>query len=107
MPSSTLTTSSLTAASATSSSSSSGQSCACPYTVSPVLFFASPNSHVAQFQTHRCPDAAKIKPKMLYSSSKEALKRKLVGFSAEIQATDFEELDYDEIYQKVSAGGTK
>lgn len=35
-----------------------------------------------------CPDSAKIKKKMLYSSSFDALKRSLVGVQKYIQATD-------------------
>ena len=54
-----------------------------------------------------CPDSAKIKDKMLYASSKDALRKKLVGVHLEVQATDMDEVEYDEIYQKVSAGGTK
>eukprot|EP00730_Choanoeca_flexa_P003560 TRINITY_DN11442_c4_g2_i1.p1 TRINITY_DN11442_c4_g2~~TRINITY_DN11442_c4_g2_i1.p1 ORF type:complete len:141 (+),score=52.80 TRINITY_DN11442_c4_g2_i1:36-458(+) len=54
-----------------------------------------------------CPDNSKIKSKMLYAASKDALKSKLVGFHYEIQATDLEEVEFDEIYEKVSAGGTK
>ena len=50
---------------------------------------------------------AKIKDKMLYASSKDALRKKLVGVHLEVQATDMDEVEYDEIYQKVSAGGTK
>jgi cofilin len=44
---------------------------------------------------------------MLYAASKDALKSKLVGFHYEIQATDLEEVEFDEIFEKVSAGGTK
>ena len=39
------------------------------------------------------PDTAKIKPKMLYASSKANFKKKLVGIGAEIQATDLAEID--------------
>jgi len=38
-----------------------------------------------------CPENAKIKQKMLYSSSYEALKRSLVGVYKYIQACEFEE----------------
>lgn len=54
-----------------------------------------------------CPDAAKIKKKMIYASSKDALRKKLVGVHTEIQATDLDELDYDVVHDKVSSGGTK
>merc|ERR1719284_914607 len=53
------------------------------------------------------PDSSKIKSKMLYAASKDALKKKLVGYHYEIQATDFDEVDFNEVYEKVSAGGTK
>lgn len=43
----------------------------------------------------RSPDEAKIKTKMLYASSKDALRRALVGISTEIQGTDFSEVAYD------------
>jgi hypothetical protein len=43
----------------------------------------------------RSPDDAKVKQKMLFASSKEALKRSLVGVAAEIQGTDFSEVAYD------------
>lgn len=41
------------------------------------------------------PDTAKIKDKMLTASSKDALKKQLVGISTEIQATDPSEIEYD------------
>jgi len=40
------------------------------------------------------PDSAKIKEKMVYSSSKDALKRSLTGIALEIQGTDFDEVSY-------------
>jgi len=46
------------------------------------------------------PDTAKIKPKMLYTSTKADFRKKLVGISAEIQATDNSEIDYDTILDK-------
>lgn len=42
------------------------------------------------------PDEAKIKEKMLYASSKDALRRSLVGIANEIQGTDSSEVAYDE-----------
>lgn len=50
------------------------------------------------------PDEAKIKEKMLYASSKDALRRSLVGIATEIQGTDFSEVSYTEILDKVSRG---
>ena len=42
----------------------------------------------------RSPDESKIKQKMVFASSKDALRRALVGISAEIQGTDFSEVDH-------------
>ena len=42
------------------------------------------------------PDTASIRPKMLYSGSKEALKSALVGVGIHINATDHSELDFEE-----------
>jgi cofilin len=41
------------------------------------------------------PDTASIRPKMLYSGSKEALKTALVGVGNHINATDHSELDLE------------
>mgnify|MGYP003595554735 CR=1 FL=1 len=38
-----------------------------------------------------CPESAKIKQKMLYSSSYDALKKALVGIYKYVQACDYEE----------------
>lgn len=48
------------------------------------------------------PDDAKIKQKMLYASSKEAIRKALVGISTEIQGTDLSEVAYDTILDKVA-----
>ncbi|XP_070577041.1 uncharacterized protein [Ptychodera flava] len=55
---------------------------------------------------HWVPDTAKVKDKMVYASSKDALRKKLVGIRDEQQATDDSELNYDEIKEKISKGGT-
>merc|ERR1711991_807609 len=47
------------------------------------------------------PDTAKIKAKMLYASSKAEFKKKLIGISTEIQATDLAEIDEDSVREKV------
>ena len=41
------------------------------------------------------PDDAKIKQKMLYASSKDALRKSLVGIQAEVQGTDFSEVAWE------------
>jgi len=43
----------------------------------------------------RSPDDAKIKQKMLFAASKDALRRGLVGVATEIQGTDFSEVAYE------------
>eukprot|EP00053_Salpingoeca_punica_P003916 m.45988 g.45988 ORF g.45988 m.45988 type:complete len:142 (-) comp12494_c0_seq1:550-975(-) len=54
-----------------------------------------------------CPDTAKIKAKMLYAASKDALRKKFVGIGNEFQATDLDEIEYEAVLEKISAGGTK
>merc|ERR1712080_194466 len=49
------------------------------------------------------PDSARIKDKMLTASSKDAIKKQLVGISTEMQATDAGELDYNLLIDKVNA----
>jgi cofilin len=41
---------------------------------------------------------------MMYSSSKEALKRALNGLAADIQANDADDLEWDNIKGRVSKG---
>jgi len=41
------------------------------------------------------PDTAPVRPKMLYSGSKEAIKAALVGVGIHINATDYSELDWE------------
>lgn len=48
-----------------------------------------------------CPDTAKIKKKMLYSSSFDALKSALDGVGKYIQATDMAEASYDCVLDKI------
>jgi len=45
-----------------------------------------------------------MKAKMLYASSKDAIRKKLVGIGAEIQGTDFSEIDFDTVLERVSRG---
>lgn len=49
---------------------------------------------------HRSDDNASIKPKMLYASSKDALKKTLTGINEEFQATDRGDLDEAEVKKK-------
>jgi hypothetical protein len=48
-------------------------------------------------------DDAPIKEKMLYASSKDAVKKKFNGIAKEIQATDFDEVGYDAIMDKMGS----
>jgi len=50
------------------------------------------------------PDEAGIQPKMIYASSKEALKRSLNGIGPEIQANEANDLDHDKVVKKVLTG---
>lgn len=47
------------------------------------------------------PDTASVRPKMLYSGSKEALKSALSGVGIHINATDRSELDFEEAIRPV------
>lgn len=48
------------------------------------------------------PDSAPVRQKMLYASSKDAIKKKLIGFAKEIQCTDYEELDWNSVLGQLS-----
>ncbi|KAG5646522.1 cofilin [Asterophora parasitica] len=50
------------------------------------------------------PDDAKIKQKMLFASSKDALRRSLVGVAVEIQGTDYSEVAFESLLDKASRG---
>ncbi|KAG0218045.1 cofilin [Mortierella sp. NVP41] len=47
------------------------------------------------------PDNAKIKSKMLYASTKEALRKSLNGVSVEIQGTDLDEVAQETVLEKI------
>lgn len=49
------------------------------------------------------PDIAKVRPKMLYASSKDALKTKIEGGLVEVQATDASEIAFEAVLAKVLA----
>ena len=48
------------------------------------------------------PDDAPLMPKMMYSSSKDALKRSLNGIAAELQANDEDDIEWDSLINRVS-----
>lgn len=45
-----------------------------------------------------------LQPRMMYSSSKEAIKRALNGLAADIQANDADDIEFDSIKSRVSKG---
>ncbi|EFW98459.1 cofilin [Grosmannia clavigera kw1407] len=50
------------------------------------------------------PDDAPIMAKMVYASSKDALKRALTGLAVELQANDTDDIEYDTVLKTVSKG---
>jgi cofilin len=50
------------------------------------------------------PDNAKIKQKMLFASSREALKRSFNGIAVEIQGSDYSEVSYEAVLEKANRG---
>ncbi|KAJ1303368.1 hypothetical protein OPQ81_011562 [Rhizoctonia solani] len=50
------------------------------------------------------PDDAKIKAKMVYASSRDALRKSLDGVAVEIQATDVNEIAWESVLDKASRG---
>lgn len=44
---------------------------------------------------NRSPEHASIRSKMVYASSKDVIRRALVGIGSEIQATDADEISYE------------
>ena len=51
----------------------------------------------------RCPDTASVKDKMLYASSKDAVKKALGSGITEVQATDLSELSFDYFWEKAQS----
>jgi cofilin len=50
-----------------------------------------------------CPEESKVKTKMLYAASKDALRKKLVGINHEVQATESSELAERDIIEKLKS----
>ena len=50
------------------------------------------------------PDDAGVQAKMIYASSKEALKRSLTGIAVELQANDADDIEYESVLKTVSKG---
>jgi len=53
---------------------------------------------------HWSPDGAKIKDKMVSASSRDAIRRSLVGIATEIQGTDDSEVAHDTVLEKAKRG---
>lgn len=51
----------------------------------------------------RAPDTSKVKQKMLYASSKDAIRKKLIGIGTEVQATDASEISFEAVLEKVKS----
>jgi len=51
-----------------------------------------------------CPDDAPQYPRMMYSTSKEAIKRALNGLAADIQANDADDIEFENVISRVSKG---
>lgn len=66
-------------------------------------FFFQASKKQKLFLMSWCPDTAKVKKKMLYSSSFDALKKSLVGVQKYIQATDLSEASEEAVEEKLRA----
>ncbi|KAJ3358032.1 cofilin [Entophlyctis luteolus] len=53
------------------------------------------------------PDTATIKSRMLYASSKQAIRQRLDGISTEIQCTDPSELAFEAVFQNLAPANAK
>ncbi|KAJ3066470.1 cofilin [Podochytrium sp. JEL0797] len=51
------------------------------------------------------PDTARIKSRMLYASSKQAIRQRLDGINTEIQCTDASELAHEAVFEKLAPKG--
>ena len=51
-----------------------------------------------------CPETAKLKEKMVYTSSHAFLKNHFDGVAFKIQANDLSDVDYEKVLEKVSKG---
>ncbi|KAF7627814.1 cofilin [Aspergillus flavus] len=48
-----------------------------------------------------CPDVAHIRSKMIFTSNKDTLRRQLVGIGLDISGTEFSEISFETILEKV------
>lgn len=58
------------------------------------------SSYPFLFLIFRAPDSAPIKAKMMYTSTKDSIKKKLVGIQVEVQATDAAEISEDAVAER-------
>jgi len=58
------------------------------------------SSYPFLFHIFRAPDSAPIKAKMMYTSTKDSIKKKLVGIQVEVQATDAAEISEDAVAER-------
>ncbi|KAG4304242.1 hypothetical protein PORY_002423, partial [Pneumocystis oryctolagi] len=58
------------------------------------------NMYLLMIKRFLSPDSSPIRSKMLYASSKDALRRALNGISVEIQGTDLSEIAYKTVFEK-------
>ena len=49
----------------------------------------------------RCPEIASVQAKMLYASSKDAVKKKLNGIGFEFQASELSDICYQDVLDKM------
>ncbi|KAM9938386.1 hypothetical protein OXX80_002114 [Metschnikowia pulcherrima] len=65
-------------------------------------------SFLAELPENECeyasPDTAPVRSKMMYASSKDALRRALNGIAADIEETDFSEVAYASVLEHGSRG---
>ncbi|KAG4302417.1 hypothetical protein PCK1_001253 [Pneumocystis canis] len=54
------------------------------------------------FLLGRSPETSPIRSKMLYASSKDALRRALCGISIEIQGTDLSEIAFETVFERIT-----
>lgn len=62
------------------------------------------NTYASHHRIALWPFANEKQPRMMYSSSKEAIKRALNGLAADIQANDADDIEWDNIKSRVSKG---
>ena len=63
------------------------------------MFAGGPSNNC--FWVCRCDDNAKVKEKMIYASSKDELKKRLVGIATEVQANDKSGFDMKDVVDRV------